>query len=58
MINKKAKGTKKMGRKRLINGEKKHLIQVFVKAKHYASAKKEIFKIAGKHNSKKDKAAV
>lgn len=39
-------------------GERKHLIQVFVKAKHYAAAKKTIQKIAGEYNTKEDKIAV
>lgn len=45
---------KKRGRKRLINGEKKKLIQVFVKAKHHVLAKKKIQKIAGELNSTKN----
>lgn len=49
---------KKRGRKPLINGEKKHLIQVFVKAKNYATAKKKIQKIAREYNTEEDKIAV
>lgn len=49
---------KKRGRKALDNGEKKHLIQVFVKAKHYAAAKKKIQKIAGEYNTEESKIAI
>lgn len=52
MLQKRKRGRPKLGK------EKKHLIQVFVKAKHYAAAKKEIKKIAGVYNTEEDKIAV
>lgn len=52
------KKRKKRGRKRLLKDNKKHLIQVFVKAKHYAAAKKTIQKVAGEYNTEENKVAV
>lgn len=58
MTRKKSKNGKDMGRKPLAKGDKKHLIQVFVKAKHYAIAKRKIQQIAGEYNTKEGKIAV
>lgn len=49
---------KKRGRKPLIKEEKKHIIYIFVKAKHYAKAKAAAKKIEREYNSEENKIAV